>query len=168
MEAFNEGVTLEQVIDRYISLGEKDPRNVAERVFNELGDDVVAVVQPHLADFIAEMARHRLGNQRRAELARITPRSLASREIMLKSIWIPAEGSIVYKRIADVTADEFEARAAYMERMVASISAHAQWCRDCASAIRAAGVANAGGLDRLPALPEIETHLITEAAVAES
>ena len=161
----NESVTLEEVIDRYITLGEKDPRLVAEKVFGELGDDLVEVARPHLAEFVAELARHRLAGQRRAELARITSRSVASREIMLKSIWIPSKGSIVYKRIADVTADEFDARAAYLDRMVSSIAAHAQWCRDCASSIRAKGFKKAGQLESLPPLPEYGERRVLSAAV---
>lgn len=146
--------TLNDVVDRYIHLGEKDPRRVRERVMDELGDRLLDVVTPHLEDFIDELARQRLNSERRREVARITPQTVSNREIMLKSIWIPLNGTILYKRIADVTAAEFEARAAYLDRMIVGISNHAQWCRDVADAIRAIKGKTASDLSALPPLPQ--------------
>lgn len=149
--------TLEAIIDRYKNLGEKDPHTISTKVIASLGDDLVEVARPYLADFITELARQRLGNDRRAEIARITPQLIETNEVMLKSIWIPSgQGGITYKKIAEATADDFDARAAYLERLVAGIARHARWCRDVADQIRYHGVTTAGELTSLPPLPGIK------------
>lgn len=146
---------LDKLIESKINLGHKNPHDFYDLLVQELGDDLVDVVKPYLADFITEMARHRIGALRRASVAKITARALESQEeVMLRALWVPANGTIVYKRIADMTADEFDARAAYLERMIQGIAMHARWCRDVATAIREQGVGTAGGLKELPPLVE--------------
>lgn len=51
--------SLEEIVDRFISLGYKDIHDVADQVINELGDEkrVLAVVKPYIRDFLANMAR---------------------------------------------------------------------------------------------------------------
>lgn len=103
------------------------------------------------------MARQRLNAKRRSAIARITDKTISHPEIMLRSMWVPSnDGSITYKRIADMTAQDFEERAAYLEHMAHGIRRSAQWCRDCAHAIRSANVKTAGKLTALPPLPHDE------------
>lgn len=149
-------MTLEELIDQQINLGHKDPHELPALLERALGDDLFEVVKPYIADFIAEMGRHRLGQLRRQSVAKINSRTLADPEIMLQSMWVPdPEGpNITYKRIADMTAADFEARATYLEHMADGIARSAQWCRDCADAIKNANVATAGDLGYLPPLPE--------------
>ncbi len=149
--------TLEQLIDKNIALGHKNPHDFYELLERELGDDIVTVARPYLADFIADMTRQRLNSGRRTQIAKITTAGLADPELVLRSLWVPSEGTILYKRIADMTADDFDSRAAYLERMMIGISRHAGWCRAVADAIRTTKQANtAGDLRRLPALPEAD------------
>ncbi len=53
-----------------------------------------------------------------------------------------------------MTADDFDARADYLDRMADGIHIHAQWCRDYAKGIRDAKVITAKELDWIPELPE--------------
>jgi hypothetical protein len=148
--------TLEELIDQQITLGNHDPHTFYESIERQLGDDVLEIVKPYIADFISEMGRQRINTKRRQEVAKITPANSGSREIMLQSLWVPSDGSgIVYKRIADMTASDFDARADYLERMAAGIANHANWCRDCANQIRTEKVKTFGKLKHLPELHDL-------------
>ncbi len=148
--------TLEELIDQQINLGHHNPHELYELLERQLGDELLAIVQPYIADFISEMGRQRINNQRRAQVAKITPANIASGEIMLQSLWVPSDGnSIIYKRLSDMTAQDFDARADYLERMAAGIANHAQWCRDCANLIRSENVKTAGKLKQLPQLAQL-------------
>lgn len=151
-------LTLELLIDQQINLGHKNPHEFFDRIQGQLGDGLFEVAKPHLADFIAEMGRQRLNAQRRSAIAKITTGDLDDPEIQLKSLWIPSDGDggIIYKRIADMTADDFDARANYLERMIIGISRSAAWCRSVATELRRNRLATAGELKTLPALPDID------------
>lgn len=149
-------MTLEELIDQQINLGHKDPHELPVLLERALGDDLFEVVKPYISDFIAEMGRQRIGQLRRKSVARINAKTLADPEIMLQSMWVPEPSgpNITYKRIADMTAEDFEARAVYLEHMSRGIAKSAGWCRACAEAIRKAGVKTAGKLKSLPELPD--------------
>lgn len=148
--------TLEELIDQQITLGHHDPHELYALLERQLGDELINIVKPYIADFISEMGRQRINTKRRSEVAKITPANSSSREIMLQSLWVPSDGSgITYKRISDMTADDFDARANYLERMAAGIANHAQWCRDCANQMRAENVKTAGKLKHLPELQDL-------------
>lgn len=87
---------LDELIEQQINLGHKDPHKFYDLLVRQLGDDLVEIAKPYLADFIAEMARHRIGARRRAA---ITNATLANAEIKLQSLWVPGDGGITYKRI---------------------------------------------------------------------
>jgi len=150
------GPTLEQAIEQQISLGVKDPHLVYDALERHLGDELAEIARPYLADFIAEMARQKINADRRASIAKINTKTAVDPEVKLKSLWVPSAGTIIYKRIADMTADDFDARADYLDRMANGIHRHAQWCRDCAQEIRDHGVKTAGKLAHLPALRDDE------------
>lgn len=148
--------TLEELIDRQINLGHHDPHELYPLLERELGDDLIEIVRPYIADFIAEMSRQRINTRRRASVAKITPANSRSRDIMLQSLWVPDAGTgITYKRIADMTPDDFDARADYLDRMAAGIANHARWCRDCAQQMRIEKVKTAGKLKHLPELHDL-------------
>lgn len=149
-------MNLEELIDQQITLGHKDPHEFPALLEKALGEDLLEIVRPYMADFIAEMGRQRLNAIRRASVARITPTGLQDPKIMLQSMWVPdpQHESIIYKRIADMTAGDFDARADYLESMARGIKRSAEWCRDCANAIRRAKVKTAGQLHHLPHLPQ--------------
>lgn len=152
-----QAASLERLIEQQINLGLKNPHEFFDVLERQLGDDgLLELAKPYLADFVSEMARQKINTKRRSEIAKITTRSLADPQVKLQALWVPDEkgGGLDYKRIADFTADDFDARASYMERMMIGISRHAAWCRAAADAIRDAGVETAATV-QLPPLPEI-------------
>lgn len=152
----SEALSLERVIDQQINLGHNDPREFPELLKRALGEELIELAMPHLDDFIKEMARHRIGAQRRASVAKITSKTVNQAETLTRSMWVPSkDGSLTYKVIGKMTAEDFEARADYLDRMIMGIATHAHWCRDCAQQIRAEGVKTARQLSSLPALPEL-------------
>lgn len=149
--------TLERLIEQKINLGLKDPHECYPALEHELGPELLELARPYLAEFVSTMARQKLNALRRSDIAKITPQSIADPEVKLRSLWIPNnEQGISYKRIADMTADDFDARAAYLERMLIGLSRHIGWCRNVAQELRRANLATAGQLDALPPLPEID------------
>lgn len=150
--------TLEDLIQQQINLGVKDPHIVYDKLVAALGpEETQKLAGPYVADMISYMARQKLNALRRSDLAKITDDSVQTSEVMLRSLWVPdAEDGYVYKRIADMTAEDFDDRAAYLERMVMGITRHAIWCRDVAKAIRKGKHSKAGELKGLPALQELE------------
>ncbi len=147
-------LNLEEAIQQQIELGRKDPHEFYDALSDQLGAELESIVKPYIADFVSEMARQRLNQARRSAVAKISDKTISDGEVMLKSLWVPAKGEIIYKRIADMTANDFDARADYLERMVSGIQRHADWCRTCAFQIRDAKVKTAGKLKALPPLPE--------------
>lgn len=155
--AIKEILTLERAIEQQLNLGKKDPHVIYDELEKQLGaKGLLELATPHLPDLISDMARQRMNTLRRADLAKITETNIDQPEIMLRALWVPDDDGIVYKRIADMTADDFDARAAYLERMTAAISRHALWCRNVAEQIRKRKIGTAGELERLPGLPELE------------
>lgn len=149
--------TLEELIDQQISLGHKDPHQIPELLEKQLGEELLLIVRPYLADFISEMARQRMNNARRRDVVNINATNADKRETLLHSLWVPDDGAgITYKRIADMTAEDFDARGQYLERMASGIATHARWCREVADMIRRHGVQSAGQLPRLPQLHEAD------------
>lgn len=151
-------MTLEELIDQQLNLGHKNPHEIPDLLKRHLGEELVDIINPYIDDFITELARQRLNAQRRQEVVKINKTSLASREIMLKSLWVPQPGAdqgITYKAIGDMTADDFDARGDYLTRMATGVLNHAQWCKDVAQRIRDAGVSTAGQLESLPELHDI-------------
>jgi hypothetical protein len=152
--------TLERLVEQQINLGLKNPHECFDRLVQQFGPaDLVEIARPYLSDFITEMARHKINAQRRQSIAKITPTTVADPEVKLRSLWVPSEireQGIVYKRIADMTAEDFDARAAYLERMLVGLSRHIGWCREVANEIRRTKKQTAGQLKALPALPEID------------
>lgn len=149
-------MTLEEAIEQQITLGQKNPHAVFGQLERLFGEDLSELARPYIADLVSEMARQKINALRRADVAKITPGSVADSKIMLRSLWVPAESGITYKRIADMTADDFEARAGYLDRMIIGITRHAEWCRAVAKKIRRTKAGVAGNLKSLPALPEID------------
>lgn len=149
--------TLEELIDQQINLGYKDPHDFPELLKRALGDELITIVAPYIDDFIAEVGRHRLNSLRRKDVARITRGGLGDPQIMLRSMWVPSgDGTIVYKPIGEMTADDFDSRAVYLEHMANGIRASAQWCRDVADMMRAKNARTAKDLKSLPALREVD------------
>lgn len=157
MPAEIEAPTLERLIDQQIELGLKNPHEFFSVLASSHGEELIRLAQPYLADFVAEMARQKLNAKRRASIAKITTETLGDPEVKLRALWVPGgEQGIVYKRIADMTAEDFDARASYLERMIIGISRHASWCRTVAAELRNRNLQTARELDVLPSLPPMD------------
>lgn len=147
-------MTLEEIIDQQINLGHKDPHEFYDLVARALGDELIEIVTPYLADFISEMGRQRLNAKRRASIAKITAVTVGDPETLLLSMWVPSkDGTITYKPVGEMTVSDFESRADYLEHMADGIHRSAQWCRDCADKMRHEKVKTAKRLSSLPPLP---------------
>lgn len=149
---------LTRLIEQELNRGQRDPHKIWDRLEKKLGrEELEALALPYLPDLIADMARQRINQQRRTAIAKINAKTLEDQgTVMLKALWVPSEDGIVYKRIADMTAEDFRDRAAYLDRMVVGIAVHAAWCRAVADQMDAEGVTLAKELGALPALPELE------------
>src|SRR5262245_52429653 len=148
--------TLERLIDQQINFGLKNSHECFAALERRLGPELLDYARPYLADLISNMARQKLNALRRNEIAKITPETIADPTIRHRAVWVPSgTDGTTYKRIADMTADDFEARAAYLERMLVGLSRHIGWCHSVAAQIRQQNVETAGELTQLPPLPEI-------------
>lgn len=152
----SDGMSLERAIEQQISLGHTDPHEFPDLLKRALGEELVPAAMPYLDDWISEMARHRLGALRRAAVAKITPENLGDPKTLQRSMWVPSgDGKLTYKVIGQMTPEDFDARAEFLERLVHGVRVHAQWCRECAERMRSEGVRVAKKLSALPPLPEL-------------
>lgn len=155
-------MTLEDAVVQQIELGEKDPGEIARKVEHLFGRDwLAAELLAHAEGFVSEIARQRLGAARRAAVVRIEPRTLADMaEVKTKSVWIPdllAPGVGGHKRMAECTADDFDHRASWLERLASSVTVQADWFRDLAARMRDEGARTFKGYrGELPTLPTTE------------
>ena len=147
-------MNLEEAIAQLIGLGEKDPLVIARKLETQYGHDwVVEQISAYAEDLVAELARQRLGALRRTAEVAIRPGDpITSSEMKLKSIWISGVG---YKRVADVTPEDLDARAAMYDRLMRGMGMRAEWCRETAALMRAEGARTLGKLKTaLPVLPD--------------
>lgn len=156
-QALQRAGSLEDVIDTQIELGHGDPHSVYQAVVRMLGDELEELVRPHIEEFVCEMARQRLNSRRRSSIAKINRNTVKTEEVKLRYLWVPGDGEVSYKRIADMTAADFIRRADYIENMASGLMRHAKWCRDVAALMAQENVRKAGKLTTLPAVEEIET-----------
>lgn len=158
-------MTLEEAIQQEITLGQKDPLEIARRIAISQGDEWVTEQLALLAeDLVAELARRRLGSQRRgAELALRPGDTAASSELKIRSAWVPGSG---WKRAADLTTDDLLMRAAWYERLAGASLRRASWCREVVDLMAQEGVKTLGKLkSALPPLPDEVEPLALEAVV---
>lgn len=155
-------MNLDEAIGQLITLGEKDPVEIARKVEQRHGSEWLASeLLAHAESIVAEVARKRLGAERRAAVVKIEPRTVADvGEVKTKSVWIPdllAPGVGGHKRMADCTPEEFERRAGWLDRLASSVSQQAGWFRDLAARMRDEGARTFKGFKgELPTLPPDE------------
>jgi len=146
-------MNLEEAILQLIELGEKDPLVIARKIVERNDADWLAEqMLPYCEQFLSELSRQRLGSQRRSSQLALRPGDdLADAELKLRSVWVPEQG---WKRAADMTADDLDVRAAYLERLAGSIAIQASWFREVSGLMRAEGAKTLGRLKAaLPPLP---------------
>ena len=163
-------MTLEEAIEQQITLGQKDPLTIVEKLLGLYGQEWLHEQAAFLApDIAAEIARRKLGEKRRKfEVALRPGQPLATAEMKTASFCVPAteHGFTTWKKAADVTAEDLRAKADWYDRFALGALKRSRWCRDVASLMEEEGAATLGALDReLPALPADEDMLVfTDAA----
>lgn len=149
-------MSLEEAIAQQITLGVKDPLEIARNLEALYGAEWVAEeLASHREEILAEIARQALGRERRAAiLPAVVRERKTKRQTMLAPIFIPGVG---WKSLGDCTADDLAAREQFYLRAAGAMVRMASWCRDCIEAMRAQGVEKLGKLrGPLPELPEAE------------
>lgn len=147
-------MSLEEEIQRLITLGEKDPLDAARKLIEANGPEWVnEQLAAYQEDVIAEMFRRRLGAIRRgAELVLHPGDQHSQGELKLASAWVPGVG---WKRAADLTAEDLRARAHFYDVIAHASQRRSAWCREVASMMDEDNVRTLGKLRRpLPALPD--------------
>ena len=152
-------MTLEEAIEQQISLGIQDPLTMVKNIRGDMGDDWwIEQLIVYGDDFVAQMARLRIGSECRATLALVSAGSddLSSDQIRIKSIWIPEVG---YKAVGKVTVDEWRLRGKWMMALAVGVTKQAAWALANAEVLEKHGVNMANNLPQgvaLPPLPSID------------
>jgi hypothetical protein len=150
------GLSLESAIEQLIKLGEKDPLTIARRLADLHGGDWVArELASHWEEILAEIARQKLGNERRASIVSIGDRSKAGRvtkrDAVLASLFLPSKGYIV---LGDATLEDLAEAEGYRRRLASGLNLWADWYRDTRELCETQGVDRVRDLrGSLPPLP---------------
>lgn len=157
-------MNLEEAIGQLITLGEKDPLTIVEKLVHRHGKEWLdEQATLYAADFAADMARRVLGAQRRhSEVALRPGDQVTSAELKVRSYWVPEQG---WKPAKDLTATDLRARAAFYERLSHGALQRAAWCREVAALMESEGAEKLGKLKAaLPPLPEDESAALEAVA----
>lgn len=154
-------MSLEEAIQQLITLGEKDPAEIARKIEERHGRDWLAdELLARSTEFVGGMARQRLGAERRHAVVRIPKTDVPAGELKLKSVWIPdllAPGVGGHKAMADCTAEDFDRRATWLTGLSEAVARQSQWFRDLADRMRDQGAKTFRGYrGQLPTLPDPE------------
>lgn len=159
-------MTLEEAIEQIVKLGEKDPLEIARKVIRRYDEKwLAAELVGHGEEIVAEIARQRLGHNRRSSVAAL-PAVLTGkkpkREIMLASIFIPGVG---HKALGDCTAADHAAREQFYLNISDSALRWAAYHGEWKAAILAQGVERTSQVKGpLPELQEAVLQGAIEAA----
>lgn len=149
-------MTLEEAIAQLITLGYSDPGEIATQLEHRHGIEWLREqAAEHAHDFVAEMARKRLGATRRsAELALRPGDQMASAEMKIAKSWVPGGG---WKPVADLTEADLLAKATWYRGLANAAVRRASWCSTVIDLMHAEGVKTVGRLKAaLPPLPPEE------------
>lgn len=146
-------MTLRESIEQLVSLGEKDPHVIAERIRTRNDNTWLAKELLDVADdVISDIARSVLNSGRRSSLSLAKVEKLQKREIMLAAAWLPGIGWVEFGKF---TANNFDHLAATYRKGAAALNRYAEWCEASAALIREQDVAEfrqvKGALPVLPA-----------------
>lgn len=152
-----DALSLEEAIAQQIHLGLKDPLEIARTVEKLYGTEWLGEqLRAYSEELVASLARMRLGAIRRSAEIALRPGDAATQsDLKLSSFWVPDEHGGSWKRAADVTAEDLEARARHYDRLASGSLRRALWLREVADLMREEGAKTLGRLKvALPALPE--------------
>lgn len=148
--------TMEEAIEQLISLGFGDPVVIADKLDEMHGEEwAIAQLAAHRHDIFAEIARKKLGSVRRsAELALRPGDQMASAEMKIAKTWVPGKG---WHPVADLTAEDLAAKAAWYRSLASAATRRAVWCDEVIALMESEGVKTIGRLKAaLPPLPDAE------------
>lgn len=156
--------SLEDAIRQMINLGENDPITIARKCADLHGGTWVAEqLAAHWEEILAEIARQQIGNERRAAIVSVgglrarKGRSIAKRNVLLATMFIPSKG---YIALGDATVADLEEAASYRQRMADGLVRWATYYGDLADRLKAQGVDKVSRLKgELPPLPQERTEL---------
>lgn len=156
--------TLEGAIAQLIALGEKDPLTIARKLADRRGGDWVAEqLASRWEEILAEIARQRLGSDRRSAVVSLAAtvrehdRKPTKRDVLLTSLFVPKKG---YVRFGDATADDLDAAQVYRVRLANGLMLWADWLGSVRALMDAQGVAVVKALKG--ALPEFPSADVAE------
>lgn len=150
--------SLDQAVAQLISLGEKDPLTIARKLEHRHGHEwVAAQLAERWEEILAEIARQRLGSERRGAIVSLSAQAreqggkLTKRDAVLTSVFIPGAG---YIRLGDLTVAQVAEREAYLRRLAHGIDRWASWFAALGGQMVAQGVERVKDLrGPLPELP---------------
>jgi hypothetical protein len=146
-------MTLDEAIEQMVTLGEINPREIADKIMDTYGKEWVREqVAERADDVVAELARRRLGSVRRAaELALRPGDELSAAEMKIAKWWVPGRG---WKRADSLTVDDLEAKAEWYRSLATAALTRALWCDQVVAIMRKQGAKTLGRITgALPALP---------------
>lgn len=154
--------TLDEAIASLINLGEKDPLTIARKLVERFGGQWMAEqLAARWEEIVAEIARQRLGSERRSAVVSLTSTArdrhgkVAKRDVLLTSLYVPGK---MYVRFGDATADDVTAAQAYRVRLANGLIRWADWLGSVRTLMDSQGAAVVkqirGPLPELPAAPE--------------
>lgn len=157
-------LSLEDAIAQQITLGMKDPLEIARKVADLYGEGWMGEqLRAYSEDLVAGMARQRLGSIRRSAEIALRPggNEATGAELKLSSFWVPNAHGGEWKRAFDVTVDDLEARARLYDRLASGSLRRSQWLREIADLMRAEGAKTFGRLKAaVPPLPDDDLGLV--------
>lgn len=152
-------LSLEEAIAQQINLGHNDPLTIARKCADLYGTDWVAEeLASHWQEILAEIARQKLGNERRAAIVTLATRAregkVSKREAVISSLFVPGKGWISF---GDATADDLVARESYLRRLADGLNRWADYYAAVRAELETQGVARVRDLKgALPDLPAAE------------
>jgi hypothetical protein len=153
-------MSLEDAIAQQINLGQRDPLTIADKCANLYGGDWVAEqLAANWKEILAEIARQKLGNERRSaihsigDLAREKAKP-AKRDLLLTTLFIPSRG---YIALGEATDEDLGEAAGYRRRLAGGLIRWADWYDDVRTQLLTQNVLRVRELrGQLPALPSPE------------
>lgn len=159
-------MTLEEAIRQLVSLGERDPLEIARKLERQHGAEWLREQASLFAEeLVTTFARAMLGtNRRSAEIALRPGGTVETAEMKVAKLWIPGEG---WKQFGECTAADLLAR----ERLYSTIESAARrrrlWLEQIRLLMEAEGAATVGDLrSEFPPLPSDDTADLAELVAA--
>lgn len=148
-------MTLREAIEQAITLGERDPHEIAVKIRARYDDGWLATELVSVADdVIADLSRQMIASSRRSSLSLARVGSLAKRDLMLQAAWLPGIGWVEFGKFK---AEDFDRLAGTYRKAARALDRYAAWCESSAALMRAQGVAEFRQVKgELPALPPAE------------